>query len=90
MDRGQQLGRDVCTYVVELPAEPDDVPHYLPGENPLLDLFPDWYGLPRDGALGGAATIYPEYLDRMQRPEDIPLHCERYCECGENDGPCSE
>ena len=88
LDPGQQLGRDICTYVIELPAEPDDVPHYLPGENHLLRLMPDWYGLPYDGARGGVDTIYPEYLEELQLPDEIPLQCTRYCRCGEDDGPC--
>jgi hypothetical protein len=37
------------------------VPHYLPGENPFVNEFADKYHLPREAALGGAETMYPEY-----------------------------
>ena len=83
LDPGQQLGRDVCEYVEELPGEPNVVPHYLPDTNPLLDLFPSWYGLPRDGARGGSETIYPEYRERLVLPPDRPLVCTQYCGCGQ-------
>ena len=88
LDPGQQLGRYVCQYTRELPGELDEVPHYLPGENPTLNLVPDWYGLPTDGVRGGGETIYPEYRDQFVLPEDVPAVCTRYCKCGENDGGC--
>ena len=82
----QRLGRDVCTYVPELVREPGDVPAYLPGANPFLREFADWYGLPYEGARGGSATLYPEYHRRIASPNAAPLVCERYCRCGEHDG----
>ena len=88
LDPGQQMGRYVCEYVVELPGELNQVPHYLPGQNPFLNLVPDWYGLPLDGVRGGSETIYPEYRNRMVLPEDPPPVCGRYCACGEDDGFC--
>ena len=89
VDPGLQLGRYVCEYAKELPGELNDVPHYLPGENPFLNLVTDWYGLPVDGVRGGSETIYPEYRDRMVLPEDIPAVCTRYCNCGANNGGCN-
>ncbi len=91
LDPGQHLGRDVCEYVQEIPGALDVVPHHLPGENPLLDLFPSWYGLPRDGARGGSDTLYPEYRDRMTLPDDRPQVCELYCACGQgNSTACGD
>jgi hypothetical protein len=85
----QRLGRDVCVYVPEVVSEPDDVPSYLPGTNPYLREFADWYGLPYDGVRGGSETLYPEYLRRIEVPESVPQQCERYCRCGEhNRGFC--
>jgi len=37
------------------------VPHYLPGENPLLDEFSRKYSIPRWAMAAGAATMYPEF-----------------------------
>ena len=87
LDPGQQLGRATCEYLVEFPTEAL-VPHILPGENPYMNLVPDWYGLPMDGVRGGAETIYPEYIEQIVRPENIPQQCDRYCTCGVNNGPC--
>ena len=78
----QQLGRDVCTYVPEIVAAPDSVPHRLPGTNPFLREVANWYGLPYDGVRGGSATLYPEYRERMTLPDDAPQQCGRYCRCG--------
>jgi hypothetical protein len=85
----QQLGRDVCVYVAEVPREPGEVPHRLPGTNPFLREVAGWYGLPYDGVRGGSDTLYPEYLRLLKLPSDRPLQCERYCRCGEfNRGFC--
>jgi len=82
LDPGQQMGRDVCEYVVEIPGELDRVPHILPGQNPFLNEIIDWYGLPLDGARGGVETIYPEYRDRMVLPADPPEVCTLNCTIG--------
>ena len=37
------------------------VPHYFPGENPLLD--EPTYGLPREVLRGGAETLYPGFIE---------------------------
>ena len=88
LEPGQRLGRYICEYVDELPGEINDVPHYLPGENPFLTQVADWYGLPLDGVRGGSETIYPEYRDRLVLPEDQPQMCTRYCACLENNASC--
>jgi hypothetical protein len=89
LDPGQQLGRDVCEYVPEIPAAADYVPNHLPGANPYLHEVADWYGVPYEATRGGAATLYPEYKLKLGKPEKSPEKCERYCTCGQNGGPCN-
>ena len=56
-----------CEYVNELPgAKQGYVPNYLPGENPFLHEFADKWHIPLDAALGGAKTMYPEYMDSLK------------------------
>jgi cyclase len=56
-----------CDYVVEVANRPRGaVPHYLPGANPFLTEFADQYKIPREAALGGAETMYPEYLSQSK------------------------
>lgn len=87
-DPTQQMGRDVCHYVREIPGPIDRVPHFLPGENPYLGEIIEWYGVPVDGMRGGSDTIYPEYRDRMQLPPNPPQVCTLYCECGAENNSC--
>jgi hypothetical protein len=50
-----------CDSVVEIAGRPrDEVPNYLPGENKFQYEWADKYGIPRDVALGGAETMYPD------------------------------
>ena len=37
------------------------VPHYLPGKNPFVNELSRVFGIPTEAALGGAATMYPEF-----------------------------
>lgn len=56
-----------CEYVDEVAERPrDEVPHYLPGRSPYAGDFAYRYGVPLEAAAGGAATMYPEYLDRLR------------------------
>jgi len=83
LDPGQALPTFYCEYVPEVPGPtPDAVPHHLPGANPYLTEFADWYGLPLDGARGGAETMYPEYRLKMGPPHSTPPdRCQRFCVC---------
>ena len=45
------------------------VPHYLPGENPLLDEFSEKYRVPKWAIEAGSAAIYPEFATRLERAE---------------------
>ena len=47
------------------------VPHFLPGENFLLDEFAGKYSLPRWVMAAGSATMYPEFRERMDRGRTI-------------------
>ena len=60
----------------------DYVPAHFPGTNPFLHEVADWYGLPFEATRGGAETLYPEYRQKMPKPEHPKLSCERYCDCG--------
>jgi hypothetical protein len=80
LDPGQVAGLYPCEYVPEVPREPGTVPHYLPGANPFLKEFSDWYRVPFDATRGGAETLYPEYRLKM-RPPAPRDRCERFCTC---------
>ncbi len=57
-----------CEYVEEAPwRNRDRVQSFAPGENPFLDEFSKQNNIPRAAALGGAATMYPEYRDTLPR-----------------------
>ncbi len=55
----------VADEVVGQPRE--RVPHYLPGENSLIDEFTRERGVPREAALGHRSTLYPEYALTLPR-----------------------
>ena len=57
-----ELAVSVRIRVEEIVGRPKgDVPSYLPGKNPFVHEFADKYKIPIEAALGGAATMYPEY-----------------------------
>ena len=57
-----------CRSAEEIANRPkDEVPHYLPGENPFMQEFPKSFGVPENAALGGAETTYPEYRSNMKK-----------------------
>jgi len=81
LDVGQALPAFTCEYAAETPGA-QLVPNHLPGTNPFLTEFADWYGLPLDPVRGGAETMYPEYRKKMGAPHRRPPdRCERYCTC---------
>src|SRR5262245_20016629 len=58
-----------CQIVEEIAGRPEGaVPHYLPGENPFVHEFADQSGIPLEATLGGADTMYPEYMLKLRRP----------------------
>ncbi len=68
--RGQNLLANwlyPCEYVEEAPDRAQGwVPSFLPGENPFVDEFAGKAGVPVKAALGGAATMYPEYQETLR------------------------
>jgi cyclase len=54
----------------ETTAEKGYVPHYLPGENFLLDEFATKYSLPRWVMSAGSVTMYPEFADTIASTGD--------------------
>jgi hypothetical protein len=66
MDRENQNWLYNCEYVMEVPMDKNDVPHYLPGQNPFIREYADKFGLPFEAVFGGAKTTYPEYLPTVE------------------------
>jgi hypothetical protein len=61
-----------CEAVVEVANRPlgeleVEVPHYLPGQNPFLNEFSTQSGIPLEATLGGAETMYPEYMMKLRQ-----------------------
>jgi hypothetical protein len=67
LDPGVQLSPFSCIPTIEIERARGEVPHYLPGANPYLTEFAVSEGLPPIVALGGAETMYPDYLPVLQR-----------------------
>ena len=55
-----------CRGIVEIDRPLGDIPHYLPNENPFLDVYAEMYGIPSEAAMGGAETLLPEYRERLK------------------------
>lgn len=55
-----------CKYTEEGEWERGEVSHYLPGENPYVAEYAAKHALPQEATLGGAATMYPEYRERLK------------------------
>jgi glyoxylase-like metal-dependent hydrolase (beta-lactamase superfamily II) len=56
-----------CRPAVEVPRDPGDVPHHLPGRNPFLMEYAERHGLRVEATRGGAHTALPEF-----RPDGEP------------------
>lgn len=65
-----QLGTYPCESVTEMVTQPGYVPHHLPGQNPDIHLYSENHGIPIEAAMGGAATMYPEYREVI---ETLPI-----------------
>jgi hypothetical protein len=81
LDPGQRFGSNWCDYGPEVPTQEGRVPHYLPGANPYLKEFAEWYGLPFEATRGGAETMYPEYRRTLKQTFSTLDRCTRYCTC---------
>jgi cyclase len=86
MDRGNTNWLYNCEYVMEVPKDKNEVPHYLPGANPWIGEFSAKHAMPEAGVRGGAETLLPEWKPGAKplparpganggfRPEDQPQH----------------
>ncbi len=64
LDMRRTIAPYPCDIVVEIAdRKPGYVPHYLPGRNPFLTEYAQQHKLPQDAVLGGAQTMYPEYIE---------------------------
>jgi hypothetical protein len=71
-----------CEPIEELPTlheNPGLVPHYLPGENKWTNELTQNRGIPLEAALGGPATIYPEYRKVLKDTYKMPAACKVDC-----------
>src|SRR5438046_1681746 len=58
-----------CQIVDEVVGRPaGEVPHYLPGQNPFVSEFATESGIPIEATMGGAETMYPEYMMTLRQP----------------------
>jgi glyoxylase-like metal-dependent hydrolase (beta-lactamase superfamily II) len=57
-----------CAPTEEIAVDRGRVPSYMPGSNEDLDMFAERHGVPLEAALGGGATLYPEYAERLRAP----------------------
>ena len=68
-DPAMQLPPYPCEEATETAVPRGNTPHFLPGQSPLPGLDPkvtDRFGTPHEPRLGGADTMYPEYIARMK------------------------
>lgn len=64
LDLTRRIDAYPCDIVEEVVGLPKGyVPHFFPGQHPSMMEFATKYGLPRDAVLGGAATMYPSYIE---------------------------
>jgi glyoxylase-like metal-dependent hydrolase (beta-lactamase superfamily II) len=62
-----------CEEVEEVEGRPRGaVPNYLPGQNPFITEYANMYHLPLVAALGGPATMYPEFEKVIKNPPPTP------------------
>ena len=84
MERGNTNWLYNCEYVMEVPKDKNEVPHYLPGANPWIGEFSAKHAMPEAGVRGGAETLLPDWKPGAKpaptrsganggfRPEDQP------------------
>ncbi len=71
-----------CVPLQELPVNAlgQIVPHFLPGENPWIMEFAERYRIPFSATRGGIETMYPEYMDIMEKPPGNAQFCTEECQ----------
>ena len=60
-----QIAPYPCESVEEVIRPKGVIPHHLPGTNTFLKEYQQAHGVPEEGAMGGADTLYPEYRPKM-------------------------
>jgi glyoxylase-like metal-dependent hydrolase (beta-lactamase superfamily II) len=55
-----------CAPTEEIAIERGRVPSFMPGANDSLDMFAKRHGVPLAAALGGSATLYPEFAQSLR------------------------
>ena len=71
-DAARPMAPYPCEEATETVVPRGTVPHFLPGESPLPGWDPnqtDRFGTPYEARLGGAATMFPEYIDTIFEPD---------------------
>ena len=58
-----------CSPTDEVALEPGAVPSFMPGANKDLDMFAKRHNVPLEAALGGSATMYPDFEPRLHELE---------------------
>jgi len=66
LDPRQNIAAYPCQAVVEVDRPQGIVPHHLPGTNTFLNEFPTKFNIPAEATRGGAETMYPEYILKLQ------------------------
>ncbi|MDX1561961.1 MAG: hypothetical protein R3305_03500 [Gammaproteobacteria bacterium] len=61
-----RMGPYPCESVIETVLPEGYFPHYLPGENPFLVEFANNHGIPYPATVGGAASMYPDYVETIK------------------------
>ena len=61
-----------CVPTEEIAIERGKVPSFMPGANENIDMFSKRHNIPLDAALGGSATLYPEYAGRLKPGNAAP------------------
>jgi hypothetical protein len=64
-DPGVAIPDYPCSKAIEIPRAEGAIPHYLPGTNPSLTEWAAKNHLPAEAARGGAETMYPEYMLKL-------------------------
>ncbi len=84
MERGNLNWLYNCEYVMEVPMDKTEVPHYLPGQSPFWQDFAKDFGLPFEAVIGGAPAMYPEYqpkLDALMNQSRLPARSPSFRRC---------
>jgi cyclase len=56
-----------CAPTEEIAIDRGRVPSFMPGSNESLDMFAKRHGVPLEAALGGSATLYPDYARQLRQ-----------------------